>query len=181
MGFFDEAGVDVSDLSDDPFGFKDAFWKVRLVKIEAPKVTNGGDKFGSKIVWVVEHPRFDNQFVSNPEKGMGNWLQLPPPVPLHDQLGWDKDSADAKRLFFNFSKLLEALGFSRDEMPKVGAEEMLNQACFAKVRVSQNEAGFWQFNVYAHKALDDESLDNRAESNGGQVKSADDIMKEELG
>lgn len=179
-GFLDDAEVDVSDLPDDPFGFGNQHWPLRLIDIGEPKVTQGGDKFGIKLTWAIEHQQFDG--TPQAEKlGNGNWTQLPVPSALWGSVPWDKDSPEGKKVLFQFRQLLEAMGFKADEMRGVGPEEMKGRKIYAKVRAVLNPEGFWNFNLFQMKPFTEGSDDGMGEFAGGKsTKSAEDLLKEEL-
>ena len=179
-GFLEDAGVELTDLPDDPFGFGNQHWPLRLIEIGEPAVTKSGEKFGVMLKWAVEHPMFDG--TPQAEKlGNGNWIQLPVPEALQNSVPWDKESPEGKQVLFRFRQLLEALGFKADEMKSVGPKEMIQRMIYAKVSAKQNSEGFWQFNLFQMKPYTEGSDDGMQELAGGKsTKSAEDLLKEEL-
>lgn len=152
MGFLDDAEVEVSDIPSDPYGFGNDYWTIFVKEVKKPEVTKKGDRFGMQIVWAVDDPQFANSPVAN-QLGYGNWVQLPVPKPLQNQIPWDAKSDEGRKVLFALTNIFRALGFSADEMGGVGPEEMKLRRCMAKIKVTQNENGFFQFNPYAFKPL----------------------------
>lgn len=185
MGFLDDAGVEVNEIPDDPFGFGNDFWPVRIVEIKDPKLTTGGDKYGMMVKWAVDHEKYQSHFVAQ-GLGNGNWLQLPVPKVLQEQgVPWDpKNDEKHATVLYNLRKLFEALGFRADEMSKVGKDEMLGRGCLAKIRPTMDENGFWQFRLVAMKPFAsgggaaEFTKEGTSNPNGGL--SPEDLLKREL-
>lgn len=182
MGFFDDAEVEVNEISEDPFGFGNDYWPVKIVEIKDPEVTKSGDKVGMMVKWAVDHPKYANHFVGVNGRGLGNgnWTQIPVPKALQNQVPWDpKNDQKHAEVLINLRKLFEALGFSADEMGGIGRKEMTGRKCLAKIRVSQDDNGFWKFNlpVFQMKPLPDGDGMNEFASNGN---SDEDELKKGL-
>lgn len=184
MGFFDEAGINANEIPDDPFGFGNDFWPVRIIEIGDPKVTTNGDKYGMMLKWAIDHPRFQNSYLSE-GLGNGNWTQLPVPKVLQEQ-GVPFDPANDPKhaaVLFNLGNLFTALGFSKDEMGGIGPNEMLGRGCLAKIKASQDDQGFWKFNLRQMKPFkkDSNGVDETGSSaaNNSQ-ESADSLLAKEL-
>lgn len=152
MGFFDDAEVELNDIPDDPFGFGNDFWPVYVKEVGEPKVTKNGDRIGMMVTWAVDHPKFQNSQVAD-RLGYGNWVQIPVPKSLQGSIPWDPKSEEGQRTLFGLKQILSALGFSADEMGKVGPNEMIGRRCLAKIKATQNEMSYWQFNVYGFKPI----------------------------
>lgn len=183
-GFFDEAGVNVQDVPDDPFGFGNEFWPLVVTEVGAPKVTGNKDKIGMMVTFAVDHPKYQGHQVSK-QLGFGNWFQLPVPKALQSQIPWDpqnnpKDMEAAVKL----RRLFMALGFSKDELGSVNGAKMVGRRCMAKIFPKENEQGFWQFNINAFKTVGESDSDAWQEfkpgNQAGSGKSAEDLLKEEL-
>jgi hypothetical protein len=181
-GIFGDAGVDVNDVPDDPFGFGNDYWPVRIVAIKKPAVTKSGDKFGMMVKYIVDHPKYQTHWVGDPQKGLGNghWTQLPVPKVLQDRIHWDpQNDPKDQQVLTNLKALFKNLGFGVDEMKTVGPEKMLHRGFLAKIKVSQTDEGFWDFRFAQPKPFpaegDGEGLNEFA---GGL--SADELAKKEL-
>lgn len=182
-GFFDEAGVDANDVADDPFGFGNEHWPVRIIECGKPKVTKNGDKVGMMIKWAVEHPKYDGHQVSTQGLGLGNWYRLPVPRALQGQIPWDpkNDQKDAQVLT-DLKDLYKALGIPADEMGRQNEKTLVHKTCMVKIRPKKNEEGFWQFNLFAYKTRgegSDTGMSEFAQGNSSQV-SAEEQLKREL-
>lgn len=182
-GFFDEAGINVNEVPDDQFGFGNDFWPVRIIEVTKPKVTANADKIGMTITWAVEHSKYDGHFVST--KGMGVWVQIPVPLALRDRIPFDpKNNPKDQQVLSNLKMIYAALGFRADEMGKINGEKLMHKICMAKIKPRQNDQGFWQFNMFAHKQM------GEGGGNGGSTstpatstpsgKSAEELLREEL-
>lgn len=185
MGFFDDAEVEVNDIPDDPFGFGNDFWPVKIVEIKDPEVTKSGDKIGMMVKWAVDHPKYANHFVGVNGRGLGNgnWTQIPVPKALQGSIPWDPANDEKHaQVLFNLRKLFEALGFSADEMGGVGRDEMLGRKCLAKIKVSQDDNGFWQFRLNAMKPIGSENGADEFTRNGtsNPGPSDNDVIKKAL-
>lgn len=180
-GFFEDAGVETTDAPDDPYGFGNEYHRIRIMELKDPAVTKSGDKFGIMITWAVDEPKYQGSPVSK-NLGYGNWQQLPVPKALQGSVPWDKNSEEGQKVLFNLRKLYEALGFKADEMKSVGPAELLYKGCLAKIKVTQNADGFWQFNPYALKPMGSENgADEFAQpESGNKAKTADEILADEL-
>lgn len=188
-GFFEESGDDVAEIPDDPFGFGNDYWQVRIAEIKSPKVTQSGDKFGMMIKWYVDSPKYQEHWVGDPEKGLGNgnWTQLPVPKVLQKQgVPWDpKNNQQHEQVRIAFKNLLLNLGFSVDEMPKVGPAQMVHRGMLTKIKPKQDENGFWQFRFQAPKPLASgdgasEFAQPKTGTSNGSGKSDADLLNDEL-
>lgn len=178
MGFFDEAEVEVNDIPDDPFGFGKSHWLIQIDDIKDPKPTAGGDKFGMSIIWKCIDPEAPQEKLGN-----GNWIQLPVPVKLRDEIPWENKSPEAKKVLHALANMYEALGFSKDEYGSIGKDELIGRHCMAKISVKQNAEGFWQFNIFALRKPND---GDGSDSGFGEFskkpagKSEEDLLNDEL-
>jgi hypothetical protein len=181
MGFFDDAEVNLNDVPDDPFGFGNDYWTVYVREVGEPKVTNNGNRFGMMVTWAVDDPKFQSSQVAE-RLGYGNWVQLPVPKSLQGSVPWDVKSEEGQKCLFQLKTIFSALGFKADEMGGVGPAEMVGRRCLAKIKVSQNEGGYWQFNVYAFKPLPENSGNGSDEftSSGTSNPGGKDLLKSEL-
>lgn len=185
-GIFDDAGVDLNDIPDDPFDFGNEFWPIRIIELGDVKVTTNGDKVGMMMKWAVEHPKYDNHMVAK-QLGNGNWQRLPVPRALQGQIPWaPKSNPDDKKVLIDLRDLYVALGFSVDQMNGIKPSDLLGKICQAKIKPKKTPEGFWQFNIYAHKPFDPNSsgLDEFAggqKANGNQGMTEEEMLKKELG
>ena len=171
MGFFEDAEVEVTEAPDDPYGFGKDFWPIYVVDVFDVKPTNNGNRFGMMVRWAVDHPKYQNHPVSK-QLGYGNWVQLPVPKPLQGQIPWDVKSEEGQKVLFNLKQILSALGFSVDEMGKVGPDEMKGRRCLAKISV-KFDGQYWQLNPYAFKSIpEDEVSDGINEFAGNSSASS---------
>lgn len=181
-GFLDEAGIDGNDIPDDPFNFGNDYWPVRVIKVGKPKVTAGGDKIGITVVFAVDHPRYQNSFVSG-ERGLGNsWYQVPVPLALRSQIPWDPEGEKEQQALYNLKELYKALGFKKDEFGSVSGAKMLNRGMLTKIKVGRNAEGFWDFRLNASKPFGEGSDAGMGEfTNNGTsnpVSAAEQLKKE---
>lgn len=178
MGFFDEAGVNLNDIPDDPFGFGNDFWPIRLVEVGEPKVTANQDKIGMMVKWAVN----DDAYASNlPTQQMRQWIQLPVPEAYWGSINWDpKNDPDHKKVLINLRDLFLALGFKNDEMGSVDGAKMLYRGCLAKVKPKKNSEGFWEFSLYQMKALPTDGSAETPAASSGETKSVKEMMDDEL-
>lgn len=181
-GFFDEAGIKADEVPDDPFGFGKDFWPLRVMEVGKGKVTKNGDKIGMMIKFGVDHPNFQGTPLAD-SLGNGNWYQLPVPLALRDRIQWEPGSSEAKDVMYKLGELYQALGFKRDEFGGVNGAKMLGRGMLAKVSPKRNAEGFWNFNLFQMKPMDQEGLRGNgagvtAPSSGG--KTDEELLKEEL-
>lgn len=183
-GFFDEAEVNANDVADDPFGFGNNFWPIRIIECKKPKVTANGDKIGMQIVWAVEHPKYDGHPVSK-QLGMGNWQRLPVPVSLRSRIPWNPQGEPKdQQVLTDLKDLYKALGIPADEMGKQNEKTLVGKICSAKIKPKKNDEGFWKFNLVAYRVFDpesdggDEFTSSGTHNPGG--KTADELAAEEL-
>jgi hypothetical protein len=181
MGFFEDAGVDLNEIPDDPFGFGNDFWPVRIIEVGEPKVTGGGDKYGMMVKWAVNHPKYDGQQVATQGLGLGNWTRLPIPEALQGSIPWDpKNNPEDKKVLIDLRDVFVALGFKNDEMGGVDGAKMLHRGCLVKIRAKRNDEGFWQFNLFAHKPLGDGDGANEFAKGTSNGKTAAELLEEEI-
>lgn len=156
MGMFDEAGIDINtDVPNDPYGFGKDYWPVEIVKADAPDVSKGGKQYGTMLRWKCLAPQYSYM----ESLGYGNWLQVPPPlevVKIVPELAFDKESEQGKKCIYILTTLLKGMGIPQDKWNSIKIPELLGMRCMAKIFVKQNEEGFWQFNITAHKPMPEE-------------------------
>lgn len=184
-GIFEDAGVDLNEIPDDPFGFENNFWPIRIIELGEAKLTRSGDKIGMMIKWAIEHPNYDGHPVSE-KLGQGNWQRLPVPTALQNQIPWDpRNNPEDKKVLIDLRDLYLALGFSIDQMKGIKPKDLVGRICSAKIKPRKSPEGFWQFNIFAHKPYDpsgegvNEFAQNGSTNSG--AKSPEDLLKEELG
>jgi hypothetical protein len=180
-GFFDDAEIDANDVADDPFGFGNDFWPVRIIECGQPKVTNSADKIGMMIKWAVEHPKYDGHQVSK-QLGLGNWMRLPVPVALRPRIPFDpKSDPKDQQVLTDLKELYKALGIPADQMNKQNERTLVGKKCLVKIKPKKNEEGFWQFNLFAYKSIPEGSPDGVTEFMPKASGSSDeDLLKAEL-
>lgn len=182
-GFFDEAGVNVQDVPDDPFGFGNEFWPLVVTEVGAPKVTGNKDKIGMMVKFAVDHPKYQGHSVSK-NLGNGNWFQLPVPKALQGEIPWDpQNNPKDMEAMVKLRRLFMALGFSKDELGSVNGAKMVGKRCMAKIFPRENEQGFWQFNLNGFKTVGEGDggwgeIQNSPAHNGG--KTPQELLEEEL-
>lgn len=177
MGFFDDAGVDLSDIPDDAFGFGNDFWRIRIVECAEPKVTSNQDKVGMMVKWAVDDPAFEN---NKPTQQMRQWIQLPVPESHQGTIPWNpKENPADKKVLVNLRNLFVALGFKNDEMGGVDGEKMLYRGCLSKIKPKQNAEGFWEFGFFQQKPLPAEGSGDGA-SEFAPKKTPAEIMDDEI-
>jgi hypothetical protein len=161
-GFFGEAGIDATEVPDDPFGFGNDFWPLVCIEVGQAKVTANKDKIGMMVKFAVDHPKFQGAPVGE-KLGNGNWYQLPVPLALREQIPWDPEGDKEKKALYNLGELFKAMGFPKDQWKSVNGKKMVIKLLM--------------------------EIDGGADSNwsGGtpagntESKSAADLLKEELG
>lgn len=185
-GFFEEAEVDVHSIPDDPFGFGNDYWPIRIIEVGDPKVTQGGDKIGMMVKWVVDHPNYHNHYVGKTGLGNGQWFQLPVPVKLRGEIPWDPQSDDAKNVTYKLGKLYEALGFPKDRWAKVNKGLLIGAGCLTKIKPVMGDSGFWEFRFNGMKPFPAEGsaqgygeFAQPGNSNSGG-KSEEELLRDEL-
>lgn len=149
MGILDAAGVEANDVPEDPFGFGKDYWPVEIVGVRDADISKSGKQYGTMLKWKCLDPRFEYM----ESLGHGGWIQLPPPPAEANHLGWSKDSAEGKKVIFNFIALLKAFSIPADQWGKFDTPDFLGQKCLAKIFVKQGDEGFWEFRVVGHKPL----------------------------
>lgn len=170
MGILDEAGVVATDVPKDPFGFGNDYWPVVLLEINPPKirdedgsiieyepgvlagVSSTGKSYGTNMVWAVLDARYEYLGNGTGKLGFGQWFQLPAPKSIQHQVPFDKNSAEGKKLIYDWGILLKGLGFAADEMGAAGLQDIIGREALAKIYPKQDpETGFWSFRVVNHK------------------------------
>lgn len=150
-GFFDEAEVELNEIPDDPFGFGNDYWPIRLVEIGEPKVTQKLDKIGMTVKWAVDDPAYSD---NKPTQQMREWVRLPVPKKFQGQIPWNpKSNPEDKKVLIDLRDLYVALGFANDEMGGVNGEKMKYRGCLSKIRPKKNSDGFWEFGLFQRKSL----------------------------
>lgn len=184
-GFFEEAGVEGNDVPDDPFGFGNEFWPLYVVEVGKPKVTKNKDKIGMMVKFAVDHEKYRGKRVSE-SLGNGNWYRLPVPLPIRSQIPWNPEGEDEQSAIFKLGQLYGALGFSKDQYKKVNGALMKDKRFLAKIRVTQDEQGFWKFNIQNMKPIGEGSdagmgqFSQSASSNPNAGLSAAEQLKKEM-
>lgn len=152
MGILEDAGIEPTDVPNDPYGFGRDYWPVQIIGVKAPDVSSSGKQYGTMLKWKC----LAEQYSYMESLGGGNWLQLPPPAHVLETIPtmeWDKSGMRGKQCIFNITRLYQGLGIPADQWAKINAEDLLNMRCMAKIFVKQNDEGFWQFNVTGHKPM----------------------------
>lgn len=151
-GFLGEADVNPNEIPDDPFGFGNEFWPVIVLEVGEAKVTANKDKIGMMVKFAVDHPNYSTHFVSK-GLGNGNWYQLPVPIALRSQIPWENGGDKEKIALYKLGELFGALGFPKDQWKGVNGAKMVGKRMFAKIKVTQDEKGFWQFRFPQVKSI----------------------------
>lgn len=185
-GFFEEAEVDVNEVPDDPYGFGNEFWRVFVVSVGKAKVTQNGDKVGMMVKFAVDSPEYLGTKVAE-SLGNGNWYRLPVPVGLRGQIPWEPKGLEEKKALFQLGQLYAALGFPKDQWPKVNGALMVGKAFLTKIKVSQDEKGFYQFRLNGMKPLAGDGSDagmgeftSQGTSNPNVGLTPEEILKKEM-
>lgn len=173
MGILDEAGVNANEVPKDPFGFGNDYWLVAILSVTAPKdgpftpddpqfknphagISSTGKQYGTNMAFRALDERFQHLGRNNPNQmpgqlGFGQWFQLPAPKWAQEQVPFDKDTTEGKKLIFNWATLLKGCGFGADEMGKAEIEDVVGRVCLARIKATENENGFWEFRVMGMK------------------------------
>lgn len=188
-GFFGDAGVNVADVPDDPFGFGNEPWPLVVTEVAKPKVTGNKDKIGMMVTFAVDHPKYQGHQVSK-QLGFGNWFQLPVPKALQNQIPWDpQNNPKDMEAMVKLRRLFISLGFGVDELSGVNGEKMVGRRCMAKIFPKENEQGFWQFNLNGFKPIGEgngnsgwgnNEFASGTTSNPGGGKSAAELLEDEM-
>lgn len=182
-GFFDEGGVDVNEVPDDPYGFGKEFWPIFVVEVGPAKVTKKKNMIGMMVKFAIDHPSFQGTRFAE-KLGNGNWYRLPVPVALRGQIPWDPNGVDEKKALFQLGQLYGALGFPKDQWGKINGAIMKDKRFLAKIRVSQDDQGFPRFNLQNPKpigsedGLDEFAKPGNSSQNGGL--SPEELLKKEM-
>jgi hypothetical protein len=141
MSWFEAAGINVSDVQEDPYAFGEDYWPLYVKECRAPKVSDTG-KFGMYVIMEIAHDKYDSV------RPFGRWIQLPTPLDVQKKFNapFDPkvDLKDAKVVAF-LMKWLQALGFKADEIQAPG---MVNETTIqgklflAKLKVVENDQGY---------------------------------------
>lgn len=184
-GFFDEAGIDVSQIADDPYGFGNDYWPVYVVEVGPVKLTANKDKLGMMVKFAVDHERFAHSPVAE-KLGNGHWYQVPVPKALRNQIPWDENGQAEQLAMFKLKQLLKALGFPADQMSKANGKTMIGRHMLTKIKPVLDEMGFWKFNLNSPKPMAEGSSNGLSEftqngqSNANSGKTATQLAEEEL-
>jgi hypothetical protein len=182
-GFFGEAGIDATEVPDDPFGFGNDFWPLVCIEVGQAKVTANKDKIGMMVKFAVDHPKFQGAPVGE-KLGNGNWYQLPVPLALREQIPWDPEGDKEKKALYNLGELFKAMGFPKDQWKSVNGKKMVGRRISAKIKATKDDNGFWQFRLNQMKEIDggaDSNWSGGTPAGNTESKSAADLLKEELG
>jgi hypothetical protein len=181
-GFFDEAGITAEQVPDDPFGFGKDFWALRVMEVGKAMVTKKADKVGFMVKFGVDDPQFQGTPFAD-SIGNGSWFQLPVPLHLRDRISWEPSSAEAKDAMFKLAELYQALGFKRDEFGSINGPKLLGRGMLAKISPKRNDQGFWNFNLFQMKPLDENAARggiSTAKPASGNGKTDAELLEEEL-
>lgn len=179
-GFLDEAEISANDIPDDPFGFGNDFWPVFVVEVGKAKVTANKDKIGMMVKFAVDHPKYQGSFVAK-QLGNGNWYQLPVPMALRSQIPWNSEGESEQQALYKLKELYKALGFPKDEFGSVNGPKMIGRRALTKIKVSQDDKGFWQFRLNNMKPIGEgEGMNEFAQPSNNGGKSAAELLEEEL-
>jgi hypothetical protein len=140
-GFFEDAGIEIQDVPDDPFNFGQAYHILSINEVREPKVSPTG-KFGMYVFFEIIEDRYSNL------KPFGRWIQLPTPKAVQLQTGVEfnpKLNPEDLAVVVNFKLFLKALGFRVDEMNQARPNNLQNRQMLAKLWANGND-GRWQIN-----------------------------------
>jgi len=175
-GLFEEAGVNVADIPNDPFGFGNEFWPIVVLEVGPIKVTKNGDKLGQMVKFAVDHPDYATHYVGTKGLGNGTWYRLPVPLKLRDRIPYDPNGADEKKDNHKIGLLYGALGFPKDQWAKLNLSKLVGKRMMAKIKPVM-EDGYYKFNINAMKTLE-EGADSGWSGNGGGGTSASSAKSE---
>lgn len=170
MGILDDAEVSGNEIPKDPFGFGNDYWEVELYDVRPPKdeqgnpsqqqfadIAKSGKSYGAMFVFRVLDERFaylgsnsENQ-VPGQLGAYGQWWTLPSPKWARDRVPFDKNSKEGKQLVFNWSRLCYAVGIPVDQIGAADFQDVIGKSCLAKVKVTEDDNGFWQFRCVGFK------------------------------
>lgn len=139
-GWFEDAGVNLEDVSEDPFNFGNGYHVVSVQEFRAPKVSETGTgKFGSYIFFEVEEAKYNRL-------KFGRWIQIPTPKAIQEETGvvFDphnnhQDMAAAS----NFMRFLVALGFTKDNFNQANPATCQSRMFLARL-FAREEEGQWR-------------------------------------
>lgn len=139
-GFFDDAGVEIEKIADDPYGFGNSFHIVGVKECRDPKVTEKGDKVG---IWVTFEILEDKYQKVRP---FSKWIQLPTPKAIQVASGvtFDiKSNPEDMAVAFNLKHFFRGLGFKVDEMNSANHQTIVGRQLLTRLS-AREEDGFWR-------------------------------------
>lgn len=176
MSWFVDAGIDVSDVSEDPYGFGQNHWLIGVTEVKSVKATPKG-LYGMYVMFELLEEKYSSL------KPFGVWIQLPPPKQVQDDFGYEfdpKNDLKHAKVVTNLVKFLSALGFGADEIQSgsANAETIVGKMFLGKMKASENDEGYDQFRWYQPKPVETEPR----ETPGGndQFASNEDKLKAAL-
>lgn len=179
MGILDDADVTGNEIPKDEFGFGNDYWPVAILSFNRPKpsenlseaekekliqerpyadISSSGKQYGGMLTFRVLDERYQYLGSNNPNQmpgqlGFGQWFQLPSPKWAREQVPFDKNSPDGRRIVFQWSSLCAAAGIPLDQIAKADIPDIIGKTLLAKIYVRHDENGFPQFRVAGWKEM----------------------------
>lgn len=177
MSWFEDAGLNVSDIADDPYGFGNDHHLIGVDSVKSVKVSEKGF-FGMYVYFKLLDEKFESL------RPFGMYIQLPPPKEVQKEFGYvfdPKNDLKHAKVLSNLVKFLTALGFGVDEIQSGAANEhtIVGRYFLAKMRSKEGDSGFDEFRWFqpmkVEANLDPDApggLDHFAKSTEDKVKEA---------
>lgn len=182
MGILDEAEVSGNEIPKDQFGFGNDYWPVAVLSFTRPKpsdelsdvekaklmeerpyadISSSGKQYGGMIVFRILDERYQYLGSNNPNQmpgqlGFGQWFQLPSPKWAREQVPFDKNSVEGRKIIHSWGTLCIALGIPLDKVASADIPDIIGKTCLAKIYVREDDNGFPQFRVAGWKQMSKE-------------------------
>lgn len=179
MGILDEAEVSGNQIPKDPFGFGNDFWPVVVLSFTRPKpsselseeeqrrliaerpyadISSSGKQYGGMIAFRIMDERYQYLGVNNPNQmpgqlGFGQWFQLPSPKWAREQVPFDINTPEGKKIVHAWSTLCIAAGIPIDKIGAADIPDIVAKPMLAKIYAKEDENGFYQFRVAGWKPM----------------------------
>lgn len=176
-GFFADAGIEVANIADDPFGFGNGYHIIAANEFRNPELSKSGTgKFGSYVTFEILEDRYSKL------RPFGIWFQIPTPKAIQAATGipFDpKTNPDDQRVAFTFKRLLWAMGFNADQLNSANPSNIQGRPMLAKL-YAKEEDGFFKpmFSIGGVKRMPEPGSE---EYNALMAPKTDDPMGESAG
>jgi hypothetical protein len=179
MGILDDAEVSGNEIPKDPFGFGNDLWPVAVLSFTRPKpsdqlseedqqkliserpyadISSSGKQYGGMLCFRILDERYQYLGANNPNQmpgqlGRGQWFQLPSPKWAREQVPFDKNSPEGKKIIHAWSSLCFAAGIPIDKISAADIPDIIGKTMVAKIYPKENENGFYEFRVAGWKPM----------------------------